>query len=388
MSADNDVCARVDESAEITVLPERMILGCYPISKDENPESIMRELKEVPHVGSVLGRDESTLKEFVDSGNYEQLITDGTSMISRVFRKYLPKYFSSFLNTSGLSRGEMIFGLNDYGRCTGVMIPPSLTSDKIREIVIDIIQEKIVEYHANKNIKSILQEMCDTITINVIDVDTENHHLESNYDQKFVYYKEKLDEHTKNEIEHTEKSRKFVEKIESYKRSIVLTLADPVAVADIIKFCGYHNPIEHSSDLETVRSGVIEQLDMLNRGEIKIEYEQGQFSQEKNDYHYVTYWISEYRSHMVSLMQKKRPITNNRITKPRPYRNALIGNALQRIIEYDTSGKEFKVCVIQVIMPGGKQLEGRIDSDVYYEYGNSPRATKRKFSKDGEPCCA
>jgi hypothetical protein len=388
MSADNDVCVRIDESTGTTVLPENMILGCYPLSQDNNPESIKRELKEVPHVGSVLGRDESTLKEFVDSGNYEQLITDGTSMIGRVLRKYLAKYFSSFLNTLNLLFGEMIFGLNDYGRCTGVMVPPSLTSDKIREIVIDIIRENIVEYHANEKIKSILQEMCDKITINVVPVDTENHYLESNYDQKFAYYNGKLDVYTKNEIEHAEKSRAFVEKIESYKRSIALTLADPVAVADIIKFCGYHNPIEHDSDLEMVRSSVIEQLEMLNRGEIKIEYEQGQFSREKNDYHYVTYWISEYRSHMVGLMQKERPITNNRITKPRPYRNALIGNTLQRIIEYDTSGKEFEVCVIQIIMPGGKQLEGLVDSKVYYEHCGSPRATKRKFSKDGEPCCA
>lgn len=383
------------------------ILGGFPLTTDFNPftyddgnaETLSRELKEENYFAMLYGLDEESIKLMITTGNFRQIIPGVMGRFPKILKKYIPKYVSSFLNTPNMDTGKLVIGLNDYGMVTGVIIDKTTTPDSIKQIIIEILEDEIVNYNSgeaiNYNIdkqrieKKIedLRNIINMIEVRIHDVETCDHYMDDNSDEIFEKLQNELVDHLARDRIYNKEMVKHINGVERYKQSIVATLNDPTIIWEIIEFICSHVPDDHSGDLESVREDVILQLHGHMNGYNHITYERGQFSDEKHNYHNVTYWIARYRDYMINDLMKIKPKKKNFGPKPKPYRDSMIGNTVQKLVKYH--GDEFRICVVEIDIPAGNVLKQYFDdgTKIYYNYNGTPRATKRMIKDDGEPCC-
>lgn len=405
----------------IPVPNSSLVLGGYPLLAHDNhdpfdfddifgnAETLMRELKEAKYFSMLYGLDENEIRHMIDTCNFSRIIPRTISHFPKILRKYIPKYVSSFLNTPNEDSGKLVFGLNDYGMTTGVIIKNTDTAATIKKMICSILETKLIDFNCSDDLnynmnsadvgkkRSILKSLVNMISVTIHDIDTDDHYMDDNSAEIFESTKLKLDDYCQNELEYNKEMVEHIKRVERYKQSIKSSLNDSSLIWEIIDFCCDHVPDDCigtngiASDLEDVRESVILQLHGHMNGYITIKYIRGQFSNEKLDYHNVTYWIAMYRDHVIKQLMKIKPKKKNFSGRPKPYRDSMIGNTVQKLLR--CHGDEFRICIVEIDIPAGNVLKQFFNNGIkngtkiYYKYNDVPRATQRMIKDDGEPCC-
>jgi hypothetical protein len=282
-------------------------------------------------------------------------------------KKYVKKYFSSFINTSSIDQGLLWYGVNDYGEMIG--IPFLLDPYKM----LKIIKDEVLELLKDQDIcDSTVHKILESISIEPIELKSNGEKSQvSSYLRKFEKEKEifcdTIDGY------HRERLR-LISLTRYYKRKINIMFNERPIRQELIEFIKEHPLNAEQNITEELKTRMITIL----KSDFFIDYVKGEVTIKKHDPQNLAYWIAIFRDKMTDQfkeLQPERPI----ISQPDdPYLRIIreIEIINRPIME---SGE--KLFIVKIGFPGKKLFP---DLPLI---SHKSRFLERRLTPMGDPCC-
>lgn len=357
-SSDDEEEDYVDYSLTSIDELECMYIGAIPY---KNPETISRELKEFwvyPSMNDSL--KESQIRAMFEHNDFSPLLPHIEKRLSDMIEQYVPKYLCTFLN-SRMKEGELIFGINDGGEVTGVLMNANTTVEDIRTMVWRSIQsciESSFKWKPSRYLEYYRNAIDQIITVNMAELSTDPADiLIDDWHQEYLEKQQhRIDQFTQTRDQYLQKKRYFLSMFEFYRRGVVTMINDTNTHNDLIDYV-------RTRDIQCLPlTGKPLQLDDPIREEIvkeiqsiqvqPVSYYHGQICDEKNDPRNLAFWITRFRDHHCREIMKLRPPTPMLFKPSKLYKGLLQRNPVARIASGINHDPRLKVVIIQIILPG------------------------------------
>ena len=320
---------------KIFIEPSKFTLGSFI-----GNETLLVEFKEFTILKRSSQAKKLDIKNIVKKKDWEKVLEISEEVIHSYVDDYIPKYFSSFGNTSG---GVLYIGVSDFGEIIGIPIK----SHKVKYVK-KLFKSKIDEIVKLNNVKS-------KVKVDIIKCDYDEDYIYSDYQHMIIKYNKKLAEYHKN----ISKRRQIIEKINLYKSAINNILNNKKIRQELIKYM-------RNNDGPT---NLIEQL-MENE---RIILDNAKISEEKTDIKTLSYWIVNYRTYIVDKLKMNIPKTEKLIKPKSPY--FIILNNI-KLFSHNMVKSGYHFYVIKIKFP-------KINKKIFYVENNKKRTTKRIMGKNG-----
>jgi hypothetical protein len=315
-------------------------LGAIPFHK---PETLKRELKEYRIFQLDDDLSEDTIRDMFIHNDFHQLVRLAKYRLDNMINRYIPKYFTAFMNTK-IRQAELIFGLTDDGEVTGVLVDSLLTKNDILLKVWDQIDTCIMKCFSNN----------------------------PTFCAVFADYKKKM--------------HMFTNHILHYRRSINKMLNDPIVRKELSEFIHTFTTDQYTIT-DTSRDTVIRIVKGID--DVSVTFAPGQIMDEKDDPNKLAFWITKFRDYRVNKIQAQKPVTPIQRTTPL-YTSLLLKNPVARIATSIHDATHSKMVVIQIILPGYNSISLPPGYDYHprfsYQYGDEIKSPIRCITSNGPSC--
>lgn len=357
-SSSDDEDDYVDYLLTTTEELDDMYIGAIPY---ETPETISRELKEFwiyPSMDTSL--KESEIRTMFEQNNFSPLLPHIKVRLSDMINQYIPKYFCTFFN-SKMKEGELIFGINDSGEVTGVLMDINTTIDDIREMVWEIIQRCLkMSLHQKeyKYLEYYQREIEKVFAVNMVELSTEPDDIliDDGHQEYLEKHQERINRYKRTRDSHIQKKRHFLTKFDHYRRGVVTTINDINIHDDLIDYVRtcYISILPLTGKPLTLDDPIREEIVKKIRSIQKqpVSYYPGQICDEKIDPKNLAFWITRFRDYHCHEVMKLRPTTPMLFRPCKLYKGLLQKNPVARIATGVNKDPTLKIVIIQIILPG------------------------------------
>lgn len=361
------------------------------------PETLRRELKSVRLVtdSADSGFTEEDFRQMIETSDFSPLTTHAEHRLQLVMKYYVPKYFTAFLN-SEIRSAEMLFGVEDNGVVTGVVVPIDLTAKQVRQMVWheveSTIRSQMSAFGDDQVIEHYIRHVEQNLRVEMVEIDPNLSMLDDWTDEFIRTQTKKINEYQIRHHIYVTELQRLGRIIQYYRRSVVEMLQDTRVHFELARFIRTHDPSGEEVDgLDALTIEVREELAtrVMRIPKEPITYEIGQISDEKVDVRNMAYWITRLRDIRVEqlLVQKPKALIG---PSPNPlYTSLMVRNPTQRIISNLGSG--MKVVIIQVVFPGHLSIPLPPGRDYhramsYIGQTGTRRTTVRHMNSNGPSC--
>lgn len=363
------------------------------------PETFRRELKSVRLVtatdSAASGFTEDDFRQMIETSDFSPLTTHAGRRLQSVMKYYVPRYFTAFLNSKILS-AEMLFGVEDDGVVTGVVVPIDITSEQVRQMVWHevetTIRSQISEFGGDEVIEHYIRHVEQNLRVEMVEIDPNLSMLDDWADEFIRTQTKKIDEYQIRRHIYTKELQSLGRVIQYYRRGVEEMLQDTRVHFELAHFIRTHDPSgEEVEGLDALTIELRERLvaRTMRIPEEPITYEDGQISDEKGDVRNMAYWITRLRDIRVDQLRVQKP---KALIGPSPnplYTSLMVRNPVQRIIS--NLGSKMKVVIIQVVFPGHLSIPLPPGRDYhramsYIGQTGGRRTTVRHMNSNGPSC--
>lgn len=337
---------------------DNMYIGAIPY---DLPETISRELKEFwiyPSMNTSL--KESGIREMFEENNFSPLLPHIKVRLSDMIDQYIPRYFCTFFN-SKMKEGELIFGINDDGEVTGVLMDANTTVVDVRTMVWQTIQHCLSVSLYRKGLEYLecyQREIEKVFEVNMVELSTDpdNILIEDWHHEYLDKQRKRIDIYKQTRESYLQKKRHFLSKFEYYRRGVVTLINDVDTHNDLIIYVrtipipklpltGDPLPLD-----DPIREKVVDKIRTIR--DCPVTYDHGQVCDEKNDPNNLAFWVTRFRDHHCGEIMKLRPKTLILFRPRKLYKGLLQRNPVARIASGVHNDPNLKVVLIQIVLPG------------------------------------
>lgn len=375
------------------------VIGSVPY---DIAETFWRELKEFVILNEFGLFKESSLTEIdiqrmFQTNSFGKLGEIGKTRLVDMLDHYMPKYFTSFMNTE-TKKSEFIIGLTDDGQVTGCLVPSSFTesdlNDMVKSRIISIIKSQgfssdIYAHYVGKIIPQIDVRMVHLPTsesdLSLLDDDES--------DKCIADQKEKTDKYNFNNACYISGMRTMTKMMRFYRRSIENIINDPEVRPDFVEFIKNYQPTDpkvlKKITIRHRRAMVQKIKKSVSRSKI-ITFSRGQIPAEKKFPCKMAFWITSFRETMLDYVNSIKP-TKPGIKPIDPYIWTMMQNPIRRIVTVTDKDPSLKMIVIQIIFPGQHCIpfpSGQNYHNMfwYIDDAGNKRSTSRLMNGNGPSC--
>lgn len=319
----------------IFIEPSKFTLGSFI-----GNETLLVEFKEFTILKRSSQAKKLDIKNIVKKKDWEKVLEISEEVIHSYVDDYIPKYFTSFGNTSG---GVLYIGVSDFGEIIGIPIK----SHKVKYVK-KLFKSKIDEILKLNKVKS-------KVKVDIIKCDFDKDYIYSDYKSIITKYNKELAEYHKN----ISKRRKIIERINLYKSAINNILNNKKIRQELIKYM-------RNNDGPT---NLIEQLMENDR----IILDNAKISKEKTDSRTLSYWIVNYRTYIVDKLKENIPEAYKLLKPKSPY--FIILNNI-KLFSHNMVKSGYHFYVIKIKFP-------KINKKMFYLKNEQKKFSKRIMGKNG-----
>jgi hypothetical protein len=385
------------------------------------PETTTRELKEIrPFSGGKFKEDldiEESLRRLFEENDLEML-SDCEQILHTKLKHYIPKYYATFINTicPESDFAELIFGVADDGRVTGVLMPTNIDARALKDIVWSMIEKTINLQDGGHHLKTLHKRMRKFIKVELIDLPIDSGSLEilNDTSESFLHQQKSKNDKFKEDRHNYKKARdSYIEIEDRFKQNLESMINhDEFVYPQLLEFietydppatdCTYYKTLYHTplgqNDLIRIRNDMIQVLkDTRIDPQKHVSYRSGQVTDEKTDLSKFAYWVTQFRDIIIRNIQIKRsqiPLVSKRRIVP-PYTALMLTNPIKRIgqIMQDDAKSQLKYAIIRIVFPTRTVLN-RITysgpgAQNYFTYnvGNIKKMPSRQVDPTNGPAC-
>lgn len=361
-------------------------LGAIPFHK---PETLKRELKEYRIFQLDDDLSEDTIRDMFIHNDFHQLVRLAKYRLDNMINRYIPKYFTAFMNTK-IRQAELIFGLTDDGEVTGVLVDSLLTKNDILLKVWDQIDTCIMKCFSNNPTfcAHYLKHIRSNVDVNIVEISTrpEDIMVDDWSEVHLEQQQARNDEIESVFADYKKKMHMFTNHILHYRRSINKMLNDPIVRKELSEFIHTFTTDQYTIT-DTSRDTVIRIVKGID--DVSVTFAPGQIMDEKDDPNKLAFWITKFRDYRVNKIQAQKPVTPIQRTTPL-YTSLLLKNPVARIATSIHDATHSKMAVIQIILPGYNSISLPPGYDYHprfsYQYGDEIKSPIRCITSNGPSC--
>lgn len=386
-SSDSDSDSDGDTLTDIDTM-QSWFLGAIPYI---NPETLKRELKEFRTLQSIeTDLSEETIRNMFVHNDFRQLVPFATARLDNMINHYIPKYFTTFMNTK-IQQAELIFGLTDDGEVTGVLVDSSLTENDILLKVWEQIDACIMKCFSSNPAfcAHYLKHIRSNVDVNIVEMSTrpEDIMVDDWSEIHLEQQRARIDKVDGILSDYKKKMHAFTNRILHYRRSINKMLNDPTVRRELIEFIR-----TFTTDQCTITATNRDTVIRIVRGMdyTSVTFAPGQIMDEKDDPNKLAFWITKFRDTRVDEIQAQRPVTPMHQKAIPLYTSLLLKNPVARIATSIHDATHSKMVVIQIILPGYNSISLPPGYDYHprfsYQYGDEIKSPIRCITSNGPSC--
>jgi hypothetical protein len=390
---DSDLMAEL-YSDKVTSLSEiqSWALGMVPYGC---PETLRRELKAFQLVtstdASVSGLSEHMLQQMFETSDFSVLRSHSIRRLHQMIEYYVPKYFTSFMNTE-IKKAEFLIGLTDDGEVTGAIVPSDLEQSDLRDMVWSQIEMTIrsqgSEFGGSDVIDHYLEHVREAMKVEMVEIDPDVS-LVDDWSEEFLRCQSaKVDEYQTVRNAYLSKMARVSRRMAYYRRSVAEMINDPLVHDEFIEFIRTHVP--NSTDVSPdLREAIIDRV--RRTADDPVTYVLGQISDEKSDIRNLAYWITKFRDVRVDEIRVSKPQVPIGYRPLLPYTSMMVRNPVHRLVSGISADSSMKVVVIQIEFPGQLSIPFPRCRDyhrsmMYVDSSGTHRTTVRYITSNGPSC--
>jgi hypothetical protein len=387
-SDDGELVAEI-YSDELTTRDEMesWVLGMVPY---RCAETLRRELKVFQIMSStdasVSGLSEQVLHQMFEESDFSVLRDPSLDRLRQMMEYYVPKYFTSFMNTE-IRKAEFLVGLTDDGEVTGVIVPSTITQSDVRTMVWSrveaTIRSQVPAFGGDDVIEHYVQHIRQALRVEMVELDPDVSMMEDWSEDFLRSQKAKIDEYQSVRRVYLSKMSKISRLISHYRRGI----------DEFVEFIQTHIPDSSvSTDIGAdVREAIVDRVRRLV--DEPMTFAPGQILDEKSDVRNMAYWITKFRDLRVDEIRASKPQIPMG-SRPSPlYTSLMIRNPVHRLISGVAAdpSSQMKVVVIHIEFPGRLSIPFPPGRDYhrcmsYTDLSGTYKTSVRYITSNGPSC--
>jgi len=388
------------------------------LKQKETLESEFKEfsLKQLSVTNDYYIIKESDIKSILESKDTsKELFLNKIQRIMKMYmKKYVAKYFTSYLNTSGIDKGNFIIGVSDFSEITGV--PMFDTKENMKTTIMYKLKEEITKVIMYQEIsiekkEKYLKKVFELIDVEIIILD--NTYVRDSFELEKIMEDYKIDytKYKKDILEYNKERQNWLNKTQWYRRSINKMVMDKNIRKEMILFIEnydiiniknlyfnkifkmkdnyssdelvnhIHNYMDYTSRFTEIKQEKIRKL----KSEFTIRFETIEILNNRYNPEGLTFWLTQFRDSNVDKLILVKPPKKKFIEPISPYFRVIKNFSLitKKMIDLNIN-----YCMIKIKFPVKDDMPSELCDDFYYydKYGNL-KLTQREVAPDGSPCC-
>ena len=331
-------------------------------------ETIEEEYKEFSLRKLAVPFSNKTIMDIIVNNKWAIISKYSNKVLLKYINDYIPKYFTSFLNSTEITSGNFWIGVSDLGEIIG--IPLTMKKSTIEKHIINVIK-KIIKLN---EIEDYEETILENISIEMFDVKESETSLDcidkymKQFNQESNFYKMRMNSYIK-------KKKLINTQIDYYKRAINIIINEPHIRKELIDLVN-----SDTENLEIHKDKVLSEL----KSDEQILYKIGEVTALKLDPSNVAYWITKYRDIRVNEINVYRPERPLIIKPENPYSKLIhnINILAPRMLSHNT-----KMYILRITLPAKKIIDTQKNLFYIQNRTKTKKFTKRTVDIYKNPCC-